>query len=771
MSLAIRVLQPFIVGRSSQGQIGLLLLTASFAAAVPNLRSAHAATETSDSDVLQTVIVTAQRRSESLQEVPISMSAITGDALDSLGIQRFDDYARMVPNLSLGTGAGSGGAGTGFGVSTTKTITIRGVFGDNTTGVYLNDSPVPPSMDPRLLELDRVEVLRGPQGTLFGAGSMGGTVRFVAKEPSADVVSGKVEAQGSYVDHGGGGYSTNGTVNIPLIEGNLALRVSALSSYDPGVFTRTWGGPPDPRSPSLPYPPGGAPVPGQDDHVGSTQTTGVMASVLATPQFVPGLTITPMFIYQRAISNAYPVANYAPNNFVQYQPYDVPEGVGDTWNFESLTVKQDTGFGKFIALGNHFYRNGFDLEDGTQATSQVFYSLPYYVPAQIINNLYFRDWTGEARFESAIPGPVQFVTGVYWSQEERFYYQNYEAPGFNQATGGIYGTDLVFLQYTPNADHQRAAYGDVTYQPIQPLQFSAGLRVARLEHDGTYVASGPLNGGVSSDFAAHAETDRAPRYTAKYQVNAQQLVYASAAKGFRIGGTNPYVPPECDAALAALGISNGHEFKSDSLWSYELGLKSTWLDGRMKTRVAVYDIDWKNTQHPVVLPCYWSIVSNIGSTSSKGGELEIEAIPVDHLITSLSVGFENAKVTEGSVESTTVPGQPLQNTPRWTGAATAQYSIPFGERTGFAVAEYTYTDARLSYNNTTAGYPLPAYDLFNLRVGVDQGPWRATLFMDNVFDKLGIIGDLLPDTAQAPDRPRLFVTRPRTVGIQLRRTF
>jgi iron complex outermembrane recepter protein len=172
-----------------------------------------------------------------------------------------------------------------------------------------------------------------------------------------------------------------------------------------------------------------------------------------------------------------------------------------------------------------------------------------------------------------------------------------------------------------------------------------------------------------------------------------------------------------------------------------------------------------------VLPCYWSIVSNIGQTSSKGFELEIDAVPIEHLTLNLSTGFENAKVTEGSVESNTVPGEILQNTPRWTAAATAQYSIPFGQRTAFVIGEDTYTDTRVSYNNSTAGLQLPAYNQVSVRAGVDQGPWRAGLFVENLFNTLGVIGDLLPDTAQAPDRPRLFVTRPRTIGIQVRRTF
>lgn len=720
---------------------------------------------------LQEIIVSAERRNESLQVVPISMSAITGDSLDNLGIKRFDEYAAMVPNLSIGTGSGSGGAGTGFGVSTTKTYTIRGVFGDNTTGVYLDDSPVPPSMDPRLLELDHVEVLRGPQGTLFGAGSMGGTVRFVAKDASADKISGKLETEGSYVDHGGGGYAANGTINIPIVADNAALRVSFLSAFDPGLFTRTWGGPLDPRSPILPFPPGGAPK-GEKDHVGAQQDTGFMASLHLTPQPIPGLTVTPMFMYQRSITNGYPLADYTPNDFVQTRPLDVPEAVGDTWDFESLTIKQETSVGNFLLLGNHFYRDGYDLEDTTDANAVVFWGLPYYVPAPIIDHLYFRDWTAETRFESKLPGPVQFVAGLYWSQEDRFYYQYYNAPGFNVATGGIYGTDLTFLQGSPNADRQRAAYVDVTWHATDALQFSAGVREAHLRHDGTYIASGPLNGGVSDNYAEHDENDTAPRYTGEYRFGPDHMVYASAAKGFRIGGTNAYVPPQCGSALTELGITNGHQFSSDSLWSYELGLKDTWFDGRVKTRFAVYDIQWKNTQRVVVLPCEWSIVTNVGASQSTGFEFELDAVPIDHLTVNLTTGYENARVTQGSTESNTTDGEPLQNVPQWTGAVTTQYSVPLGaERTGFVMGQYTYIDNRVSYNNDSAGLLLPAYGIANLRLGVNQGPWQAAFFVRNVFNTLGVIGDLLPDGAQLPGRPRLFVTRPRTVGLQASRSF
>lgn len=219
-------------------------------------------------DKLEEVIVTAQRRSEKLQDVPIAMSAISGVTLDNLGAKVFNDYAGTIPNLATGTGAGAGGNGNAFGVSSTRAIAIRGVAGNNTTGFYLNDTPMPMSLDPRVADIERIEVLRGPQGTLFGAGSMGGTVRLVTREPSVDRTSGKVDAEGSYVDHGGSGYSADGTLNAALIPGSVGLRVTAFSAFEPGLYTRTWGGTLDPRSPSIAYPPGGAPV-GQKDHVGA----------------------------------------------------------------------------------------------------------------------------------------------------------------------------------------------------------------------------------------------------------------------------------------------------------------------------------------------------------------------------------------------------------------------------------------------------------------------------------------------------------------------
>ena len=727
------------------------------------------------SDRLEEVVVTAQRREEKLQDVPISMSAITGVTLENLGAKTFNDYTGAIPNLATGTGAGAGGNGNAFGVSSTRAVAIRGVAGNNTTGFYLNDTPMPMSLDPRAVDIDRIEILRGPQGTLFGSGSMGGTVRLVTREPAVDRSSGKMEAEGSSVGHGGAGYSVDGTANVPLAAGSVGLRIDAFSAFEPGLYTRTWGGTLDARSPIIFYPPGGAPV-GQKDHVGASQNTGISVSLKIMPAFAPGLSITPMFMYQHSKSNGYPLADYTADNFTQTRPLNVEEAVEDTWSFGGVTVKQDAKFGRFIASGTWFYRYAYDLEDTTDINAIVFWGLPYYVPAPLLNWLTTKTWTGEARFESAFNGPLQFVVGVFDSLSDRSFREYYNAPGLNAASAGVTGTDLEYTQDTPNADRQRAAFIDVTYKPTDALQLSAGVRRAYLDHEGAYTANGPLNGGSSgppATYGDHGENNTAPRFTAKYQFAPDQMLYASAAKGFRIGGTNSLLPPICDADLLALGITNGDPFKSDSLWSYEVGSKNSWSGDRMRTRIAAYRIDWKGLQQSVYLRCTFNVVANSGAASSKGAELEMDIALIDHLTLNLAAGYEDATITEATLASRTVVGQPLTGVPKWSGAATAQYAIPLGERSAFIRGQWEYTGDRTSFNNVAppAGRPLGSYSVLNLRAGVNQAPWELTLFVHNVFDKRGVIGDLIPEGAELSGRPKLFIVRPRTIGLQLRRDF
>ena len=748
------------------------------------LSTAAALAQSASPEALEEVVVTAQRRQEKLQDVPISMSAITGATLENLGAKNFNDYAGSIPNLAIGTGSGAGGNGNAFGVSSTRAVAIRGVAGNNTTAFYLNDTPVPLSLDPRAVDIDRVEVLRGPQGTLFGASSMGGTVRLVTRDPSSEKFSARVEGEGSYTNKGGGGYSASGTVNLPLMQGNIGLRLNAFSAFDPGLYTRTWGMTQDPRSPSLPYPPGGPPSVGSKSHVGSEQSTGFSASLGITPQAVEGLSITPMIMYQHAQSNGYPLADYDPNNFVQTRQFDLGDSVDDKWLFTGLTAKQEFKYGRLIASGTYFYRRAEDIEDTSDSNALIFWGLNYYVPAPLLNILFTKTYTQEVRFESTFEGPVQLVVGYFHSHSDRRFYEIYDSPGLDQAYqaahpgDGALGTDLQYTQNTPNTDRQKGWFVDTTIHLTEKLQVSAGVRRAYLDHEGAYTADGPLNGGHSGPpdtWSRHGEHQSAPRFTGKYQFTPDQMLYLSAAKGFRIGGTNSLLPEDlCGGDLAKLGLTNGQGFKSDSLWSYEVGSKNSFAGNRIRTRAALYQINWKNIQQSVYLPCTFSVTANSGEARSKGAEFEMDMAVIDHLTLNLALGYEDMKITKATTESSTIVGQPLTGVPKWSGSITAQYSIPLGERNAFVRGQWEFTGDRKSFINVSpadGGRDLPSYNILNLRGGLTQGPWEAALFVNNVFDKRGVIGDLMPEGAELPDRPRWFVARPRTIGLSIRREF
>jgi outer membrane receptor protein involved in Fe transport len=744
------------------------------------LNGAASWAQTAATDTLEEVIVTAQRRSEKMQEVPISMSAISGAALENFGVKDFNDYALTIPNLAVSTGSGAGGNGSAFGVSSTRAVAIRGVAGNNTTSFYLNDTPVPLSLDPRAVDIDRVEVLRGPQGTLFGASSMGGTVRLVTREPSTEKFSAKVEAEGSHTNKGGGGYSADGTLNVPLMQGNIGLRMNAFSSFEPGLYTRTWGGPQDPRLAAdsvLPYPPGGPPSVGSKKHVGSEQATGFSASLAITPQAIEGLSITPMFMYQHSKTNGYPLADFTPNDFVQTRQFDIGESVDDKWSFAGVTAKQDVKYGRFVASGTYFYRRATDIEDTSDINALYFWGIPYYVPAPLLNQLFTKTYTQEVRFESSFNGPVQFVLGYFHSHSDRRFFEIYDSPGLDAATGGALGTDLQYTQNTPNTDRQRAWFIDTTIKFSDKFQVSAGVRRAYLSHEGAYTADGPLNGGPSGPpdtWAKNGEHQNAPRFTAKYQFNPDHMLYASAAKGFRIGGTNSVVPAICDGDLANLGLKNGEAFKSDTLWSLELGSKNAFAGNRIRTRSAVYRIDWKGIQQTVFLPCTFIITANSGAAVSKGAEFEIDLAVIDHLTLNLGIGYEDARITQATTTSNTVVGQSLTGVPKWSGSASAQYVLPLGERDLFVRGQWEFTGDRKSYTNVApadGGRDLPSFSTLNLRGGIQQGPWEATLYINNVFDKRGVMGDLLPEGAELAGRPKWFVTRPRTIGLILKREF
>jgi iron complex outermembrane receptor protein len=708
---------------------------------------------------LNEIVVTAQRRSESIQDVPVSVTAISGDMLEKLGATGFGDYARTIPNLSFGTG-------NGFGVTNARAVTIRGVAGANTTSFYINDTPVPLSLDPRVLDVERVEALSGPQGTLFGSSAMGGTVRVITRAADTKREAGFVDASGFDVNHGGGGYDVSGTYNIPLIANELALKVSAYNSYQPGVFTRQYGIATTPGY--LVTPQQGA---GRVDHVGDDFEFGGMATLTYTPESVAGLTITPMLIYQKARSNGLPLADYSPDNLVQIRPLNVAEGTRDQWNFSSLTAKYQAGFGSFISSSTWFHRQAFDDEDGTEVVSTgVFGTAPcttnQYCASPSPSFVNTDSFTQEVRFESAFTFPLQVVAGGYYTYGSAHTIQGETTP--YDATGAP-----AFVEDIPSNNRELAEFVDFSYDVTKALQLSAGVRESELRDFSAYIADGWINGGPSNVPSGHSEHALTPRYTAKYRIDENAMIYADAAKGFRIGGQNGALPPVCDGDLLAAGYTPGQNssFLSDSLWSYELGSKNTWFGGRMNTRVAAYRIDWSKIQQSVLLPCTYHITENAGAATSTGAELEADIAPLHGLDLSLSLGYDNAKITASPANAAFVAGQPLNGVPKLTASLLGEYTRPTAFGSAFVRAQYSFTGRSVSFANNPAGITRDPYSLVNLRFGVATGPWEAALFTKNLFDVRANLGDEQSEISALAGRPRFLIAQPRTIGIEFRRTF
>ena len=734
------------------------------AAGIWAVGSAAAADVTAgDSGLLAPVIVTAQRRSESLQEVPLAVTALSGDTLEKFGDQKFVDYAHTIPNLAFGTGGD-------FGVTNGRAITIRGITGGSfrqglaTTSVYIDDTPVPTSVDPRVLDLQRIEVLRGPQGTLFGSSAMGGTVRIITKPADSTGISGFVDAQGFDIEHGGAGYDLSGTVNLPLVPDELALKLSAYSSYKPGYYTREWG---VATTPGFTVP--ASQTPGSQSHIGTDQEYGGMLALTYTPGALPGLTVTPTVIYQSQRGNGLPLSDFTPGNLIQVRPLDVAESTLDNFSFEALTLKYKLDYGTFISSSAGFHRNDRDDEDGTEPIVTQFgqdYTSPplstVYAAAPSPSYVDFSQYTQEVRFESSFPGPVQAIIGGYYNHGTTTNGEAITSPGVDSQ--GL----PAFIQRVFQANNEVAEFGALTYTPIAPLEISAGVRASSLHFLFATYGNGWANGGESTSGDSHDEHAVTPRYTLKYQISPDAMVYTSAAKGFRNGGSN---------SVAAFCGAGAGEFKSDSLWSYELGAKDALFDGRVNTRVAGFRIDLNNIQQSVLLPCGFAVTQNAGSATSTGAEFEADVAPLRGLNLTLAAGYDNAKITSvPNGASGFIVGQSLSGVPKVTASLLGEYSVPTSFGQTFVRGQYSFTGSSTSYTVVPVqegGRDRASYSLVDFHVGGSTGPWETSLFVKNLFDVRANLGDELSETAELanPRRPRYLIAQPRTIGVEVKWRF
>jgi outer membrane receptor protein involved in Fe transport len=347
--------------------------------------------------------------------------------------------------------------------------------------------------------------------------------------------------------------------------------------------------------------------------------------------------------------------------------------------------------------------------------------------------------------------------------------------------------NLIFASDFHTEIREPAAFGEVSFQPVEPLKLTAGLRWYQVKISSFGYEEGLATGGgpaIVSPPISSTESGVNPKFEADYHINPDLMLYVNAAKGFRPGGLVPIVPPgeagtatDCVAALHQadpnINISQTRSFQSDSLWNYELGTKSSWLDHRLTFDAAAFFIKWNNIQQEILLSCGFQYTANAGAAQSKGGEMEIHARPTKPLELSLGVGYQNAKITEASDSSPQAVGSPVYQVPDWTGNGSASYTTQLSSTWKMVSgADYSYIGRSFSGNNDPSDpRERPAYRLINARIAFDHGPLEIAVVGKNLADELANLGDSRSIAAETPGRPRLFVNQPRTIGVEFRQSF
>lgn len=704
--------------------------------------------------VLEEVFVTASKRDSNLQEVGMSVSVLSDEDLRMLNAIVVEEFIPSIPNVSFGYGGGGDGRNA-------RTFAIRGISGANTTGFYLDETPVPNFVEPRLMDVARVEVLRGPQGTLYGASNMGGTIRLIYNRPEYTTFSGLADVKLSDTKEGGFNYTLESVLNVPFVEDRFAMRLVAFWQNDDGVFDRVY---PDASEPSG-Y--------GKTKNVDSRESEGVALSLgfEATDQ----LSILAKINYQNLDSNG---ASWASElgNYDQVRMFDIPEYLKDEWTNSTLTINYDGDHGSFISASSYFDREYKENEDISEIIQLFFGGFEF--PTEIDQVEDYQSFTQEFRYLSDLEGPFQFLLGAWYSDIDRSAPSTSNPEGFEDAFADYIGlpgvpvfggSDLVFGGQAEFDVKEKALFGEGTYEFSEEWSVTVGARwfknkVHRFTQDDGIVADGSVTIGDTDESGVN------PKFLVDYNMNKDVHFYGSATKGYRNGGVSSFIPEFCGEDVAA----PSSPYDSDSLWSYEMGAKTTLNDGTVFLNGALFHIDWNDIQQVKAYPCGFSQIINAGKARSNGFELELTALPVEQLILNFGLGYADAKIESENPGIIPQKGDRLLQVPEWTGTADATYTfnVSFAESAYFNV-NFSYTGDSVTKfpgdpSYTPESAERDAYSLWNIRLGIHQPKWEAAFFVSNLFDEVANLSEILSLAAEAPGLERYAVNRPRTIGIQAR---
>ncbi|MGZ8286962.1 MAG: TonB-dependent receptor [Allosphingosinicella sp.] len=767
-------------------------------------QAAQAANEEEDD---ATIYVTATKRETTLLEVPFSINAQTEEDIQRLGAGTIEDLSRNVAGLNvqnLGPGQSQ--------------ISIRGVSAGQIirdqpgvkeqVGVYLDESVISLSLfqpDLDLFDLNRVETLRGPQGTLFGSGSVGGTIRYITNQPDVDKVEGLVEANVNLVRDNFGGH-LKGAINVPLGD-TAAIRVVGYHTEYAGFINARLSGN------------------AVEENVNNGRRTGGRIALLFQP--TPDISITPRVVYQEVRANGFnrqEVYNLYANPFTTTRP---PVTFGEREQFlllgedfkddtllADLTASADLGGVELTSVTTYINRDILVSRDASALTGSVSVDLGYptagvLLPSNLVDTTDLKTWTQELRISSSGDGPFQWLLGAFYSDVDRVYAQRLPTPGYDVFTDARFGagTSAAVANGFPlnspyNADlpydiKQKALFGEASYDISEALTATAGLRYYDFKENRGFKSGGLFANGDNQTDTTKSD-GFSPRLLLSYEAAEDVIINLQASKGFRLGGVNDPLNEGLCSAQDRIDYGGFDRYDDESLWNYEAGVKSKF--GPISVNAAAFYTDISNLQ----------VTADAGSCSSRvvfnadahtmGVEFEISARPTEGLDLSIAGSWVEAQFDEtrlkqnGTVLEGIKEGNRLPSVPNFQIAASAFYNIPLDDG-GEAYMGITFqhngtrfTQPGDQENNartfvhglpfggapagasTTLNLQLPDYQLVNLSVGIELGDGLgAVVYVNNLFDENAI----LAFDRERGGRARLgfHVGQPRTFGLTVRKRF
>jgi len=746
-------------------------------------------------NAVEEVIITAQKRDENLQDVPVSIQALGGQKLEELQVSDFADFVKFLPSVSTQP------SGPGFG-----SVYMRGVAsgGDGnhsgslpSVGIYLDEQPITTiqgALDVHVYDIARVEALAGPQGTLYGASSQAGTIRIITNKPEIGVFEGAFDAEVNTVTGGDQGYAAEGYVNIPISD-KMAARLVGWYVHDAGYIDNI----PATRS----YPTWGGTINNDqfaEENYNDVDTIG--ARMALKIDLNDDWTVTPQLMAQRQEANGNFSFNPEIGDLAQARYR--PEYSTDEWYQAALTVEGKIGMFDVVYAGSYLKRDvetASDYSDYSYFYDTLFGYGAYWVdnlnnpvdPTQYINGTdHYKRQTHEFRVSSPSDQPIRFVAGLFYQNQTHDIFQNYQIDGLATSLSitGLPGT--IWLTSQVREDTDKALFGEVSWDITPALTVTGGLRAFEAENslEGFFgFSAGYSSNGEAACFKA-ATTAQAPctnlvkstkddgythRLNLTWKIDDDRMVYGTWSTGYRPGGINRRgtLPP----------------YISDFLTNYELGWKTTWADGSLRWNGAVYYEQWEDFQFSILGANGLTEIKNAANADIYGIETDIVWRLTDDWTLSGGGAYTHAELTDNYCGFTDAQGNPITQcpaplapsgtalpvTPELKANLTLRYDFVLADMDGFMQGSWvgqssSYSDLRIAERAILGDQD--GWQTFDFALGLKPGDWNLQVYFNNLFDERAVLSRST-QCAESVCGGAVYVTtnQPRTIGLKVGRKF